>query len=240
MQHLQHRQPGDDLDDGCGRDPAGPERRDRGCVDADGAVRRARASVSAADAIGLPAGSLVSSPRATATGLRQQSVTHYFRTKQALLGELFADGFADLRTVLGRVADSNDPIEAVAAVAEAVVDHCAAHPARYHLMLQRTVPGFAPGDESHAVGLGVLGVLVDRLAAAGITDPGDVALVRGLISGLAAEQISNEPGGRDYVSQAARGIRALLSSLTGTNHSSACRASETTAGEDLRKAVASS
>ncbi len=150
---------------------------------------------------------------ARSVGLRQQSLTYYFPTKQALLDALFADGFADLRAVLDELPSSQDPIEGVVAVAEAVVAYCAAHPPRYHLMLQRTVPGFTPTDASHEVALGVLGVLVDRLAAAGITHPGDVALVRGLISGLAAEQIANEPGGHSYISQATRGIRLLLGSL---------------------------
>ncbi len=150
---------------------------------------------------------------ARSVGLRQQSLTYYFPTKQALLDALFADGFADLRAVLDELPSSQDPIEGVVAVAEAVVAYCAAHPPRYHLMLQRTVPGFTPTDASHEVALGVLGVLVDRLAAAGITHPGDVALVRGLISGLAAEQIANEPGGHSYISQATRGIRMLLGSL---------------------------
>jgi len=152
---------------------------------------------------------------ARAVGLRQQSLTHYFPTKQALLDRLFADGFADLRTVLSRVPASEDPVQALVAVAEAVVEYCVAHPARYHLMLQRTVPGFAPSPASHDVALGCLGGLLGRLAAAGISDPGDVALVRSLISGLAAEQIANDPQGRDYVSQTARGIRALLLSLAG-------------------------
>lgn len=165
---------------------------------------------------------------ARSVGLRQQSLTYYFPTKQALLDALFADGFADLRAVLDRLPVSPNPVEAVVAVAEAVVAYCAAHPARYHLMLQRTVPGFAPSDTSHQVALGVLGVLVDRLAVAGITNPGDVALIRGLISGLAAEQIANEPGGQDYVSQTTRGIRILLASLTTTAHTSAVPPSDTT------------
>jgi AcrR family transcriptional regulator len=151
---------------------------------------------------------------ARAVGLRQQSLTHYFPTKQALLDALFADGFADLRTVLDRVPERRDPIDAVAVVAAAVVEYCVQHPARYHLMLQRTVPGFTPSDASHAVALRVLGVLVERLAVAGVTDPADIALVRGLISGLASEQIANDPGSRDYADQAGRGIRVLLVSLT--------------------------
>ena len=43
---------------------------------------------------------------ARAVGLRQQSLTHYFPTKQALLDALFADGFADLGAVLDGCADA--------------------------------------------------------------------------------------------------------------------------------------
>ena len=161
---------------------------------------------------------------ARSVGLRQQSLTHYFPTKQALLDALFADGFADLRDVLDGLPRSRDPVDAVVSVAEAVVAYCVEHPARYHLMLQRSVPGFAPSDASHEVALGVLGTLVDRLVAAGAGDPADIALVRGLISGLASEQLANDPGGRDYVDQTGRGVRALLSTRTARTGATGSRA----------------
>ena len=147
---------------------------------------------------------------ARAVGLRQQSLTYYFPTKQDLLDALFADGFNDLQAVLDAVPEATDPIESVAAVSEAVARYCGDHPARYHLMFQRTVPGFEPSAASHQVALGCLDVLVTRLRDAGVTDRKDVALVRGLISGLAAEQIANRPGKRDYIGQVGRGVRALL------------------------------
>jgi AcrR family transcriptional regulator len=153
---------------------------------------------------------------ARSVGMRQQSLTYYFPTKQDLLDALFADGFADLHATLVVVPDDHDPIEAVVSVAEAVIGYFAAHPARYHLMFQRTVPGFSPTEQSHRAALRCLGVLTDRLAAAGITDPGDVALVRGLISGLASEQIANDPDGRAFIDQVGRGIRALVAPAAGS------------------------
>lgn len=84
------------------------------------------------------------------------------------------------------------------------------NPARYHLMLQRTLPGFSPSEDSYRAALGRLTVLVESLSAAGVTDPADIALVRGLISGLAAEQIANDPQGRMFADQAHRGIRTLV------------------------------
>src|SRR5687767_3847209 len=91
---------------------------------------------------------------ARSVGLRQQSLTHYYPTKQALLDALFADGFADLRRRLENVPATDDAVGNVVAVAVAVVDYCVANPARYHLMLQRTLPSFAPSDGSYRVALG--------------------------------------------------------------------------------------
>jgi hypothetical protein len=108
-------------------------------------------------------------------------------------------------------------MEAVVELAVAVVDHCVANPARYHLMFQRTIPGFQPSEESHRVALVVLAGLTRRLAAAGVTAEPDVALVRGLISGLAAEQSANDPSGRLFADQTARGIRALVSATRARN-----------------------
>ena len=147
---------------------------------------------------------------ARSVGMRQQSLTYYFPTKQDLLDALFADGFEDFHEVLGHVPADPDPVEAVVAVAEAVIRYFGSHPERYHLMFQRTVPGFTPSDESHQAALRCLGVLTGRLESAGVTDPGDVALVRGLISGLASEQIANDAGGRQFTDQVGRGVRALL------------------------------
>ena len=150
---------------------------------------------------------------ARAVGIRQQSLTYYFPTKQALLDALFADGFRQLQGRFDQLPAAADPVGDVVVVAVAFVEHCVAYPAAYHLMFQGTVPGFHPSEASHAVALDVLEVLLQRLAAAGVTAAGDVALVRAVMSGLAAEQIANDPGGRLFVDQADRGIRAVLAEI---------------------------
>ena len=150
---------------------------------------------------------------ARSVGIRQQSLTYYYPTKQALLDALFADGFADLRQRFDALPTSTDPVEGVVDVAIAFVDHCVARPAAYHLMFQGTVPGFEPSEESHAVALTVLDELLERLAAAGVSEPADLALVRCVMSGVAAEQIANDPAGRLFADQTERGIRAVLAEI---------------------------
>ena len=182
------------------------------------ATRRARAQreiLDAAWAVMAREGVAALSVRevARSVGIRQQSLTYYYPTKQALLDALFADGFAALHGSFDGLPAVTDPVEGVVDVAIAFVDHCVARPAAYHLMFQGTVPGFEPSEESHAIALTVLGELLDRLAAAGVTEPADLALVRGVMSGVAAEQIANDPAGRLFADQTARGIRAVLAEI---------------------------
>jgi AcrR family transcriptional regulator len=147
---------------------------------------------------------------ARSVGIRQQSLTYYFPTKHALLDALFADGFVELRRRFDELPPVTDPDQAVVDVGIAFVDHLVQRPAAYHLMFQGTVPGFQPTPESHEVALTVLRELLDRLTLAGVTAPGDVALIRAIMSGIAAEQIANDPQGRVFADQTARGIHAAL------------------------------
>lgn len=155
---------------------------------------------------------------ARALGMRQQSLTYYFPTKQDLLDGLFADGFMDLSRRFAELPPASDPVAGVVELATAFVQYCVGHAAGYHLMFQRTVPGFEPSDQSHAVALGALSVLQERLAAAGITDVADVAVVRSLMSGVAAEQIANDPDGRLFADQTARAMGYVLQALRKDRH----------------------
>ena len=92
----------------------------------------------------------------------------------------------------------DDPVQGVVDVAVKFVDHLMGRPAAYHLMYQGTVPGFEPSHQSHAVALTVLGELVDRLAAAGVTAAADLALVRSVMSGIVAEHVANDPDGHPF------------------------------------------
>ena len=150
-------------------------------------------------------------------GIRPQSLAHYFPTKAALLDALFRDGFSDLADRLQPGGSKAAPAGALIAAVRAVLEFCVASPARYHLMLQRTVPGFTPTQESHQVALTALSRLLDRLAAAGVTNPADVDVFRGLVNGLAAEQIANDPGGRRFIDQAGHAVHLFLAGAAATS-----------------------
>jgi AcrR family transcriptional regulator len=151
-------------------------------------------------------------------GIRPQSLAHYFPTKPALLDALFRDGFSELGARMRCAPCNDDPTEALIATVQTILELCAASPARYHLMLQRTVPGFTPTDESHEVALTALGHLFQRLNAAGVNDPADIDVFRGLVNGLAAEQIANDPGGRRFIDQAEHAVRVFLAGAAAVSH----------------------
>jgi AcrR family transcriptional regulator len=150
-------------------------------------------------------------------GIRPQSLAHYFPTKLALLDALFRDGFTDLAARL-RATAGPQPQAALAAAVRTVLEFSAASPARYHLMLQRTVPGFTPTDQSHQVALSALGLLLERLTGAGVSNPADIDIFRGLVNGLAAEQIANDPGGHRFVDRAEHAVQVFLAGITANAH----------------------
>ncbi len=62
-------------------------------------------------------------------------------------------------------------------------------------MFQRTIPGFEPSAASLAISVQSLQEVESVLASLGFDAPGDLDLFTAIGSGLASQQLSNEPGG---------------------------------------------
>jgi AcrR family transcriptional regulator len=128
-------------------------------------------------------------------GMRAQSLYSYFDGKHAIYDALFQQGAAELleRTVALEVAD--DPRAKVRRMSRLFFDFCVEDQARYQLLFQRTIPGFEPSPESFAPSVEDLEIARQALVEAGGTDPRDLDLLTGLVTGLIDQQISNDPGG---------------------------------------------
>ncbi len=96
--------------------------------------------------------------------------------------DLVGDARADIRTM-----------------ARYFVGFCTQDPVRYQLMFQRTIPGFEPSAESLAISVDSLAVVQAHLASLGIDDPRDIDLFTAIGTGLADQQISNDPGGDRWI-----------------------------------------
>ena len=135
---------------------------------------------------------------AEAVGMRAPSLYVYFASKNALYDAMFADGYAELLTRAEQLEEAQAaaaPVDLVRAGASMFVDFCVEDPARLQLLFLRTLPGFEPSPESYAPAQQVFGRMAVALAAAGRGTAEHVDLWTALLTGLATQQVSNDPGG---------------------------------------------
>lgn len=135
---------------------------------------------------------------AEAVGMRAPSLYVYFASKNALYDAMFADGYAALLARAGRLEEAHGgaaPVDLVRAGAAMFVDFCAEDPARLQLLFLRTLPGFEPSADSYALAQRTLERMSAVLAAAGLGAAEHLDLWTALLTGLATQQVSNDPGG---------------------------------------------
>jgi hypothetical protein len=75
------------------------------------------------------------------------------------------------------------------------VDFCVEEPARMQLLFLRTIPGFEPSADAYALAQQPFEQMTAVLVAAGMGSAQQVDLWTALLTGLATQQISNDPGG---------------------------------------------
>ena len=135
---------------------------------------------------------------ASAVGMRAPSLYVYFASKNALYDAMFADGYDALLVRAGQVEQAHAtaaPVDLLRAGASMFVDFCIEDPARLQLLFLRTIPGFEPSGTSYAPAQQVFEKMAGVLAAAGLAAPEHIDLWTALLTGLATQQVSNDPGG---------------------------------------------
>lgn len=140
---------------------------------------------------------------ATAVGMRAPSLYVYFDSKNAVYDALFAQGYSSLLARVGAVPDEEVSLRTAAHL---FFDFCVEEPARHALLFLRTVPGFEPSPDSYRLAQDALQRLGELLAASGAADPAAVDLWTALCTGLATQQISNDPGGRRWADLVDRAV----------------------------------
>ena len=133
---------------------------------------------------------------ASAVGMRAPSLYTYFPSKAAIYDEMFATGYRQLDAAMEAAeVNADDPIGSLAASFEAFLDFCSASVARYQLLFTRAIPDWEPSADAYAVSVASFDQMTQRLGALGIDDPRAVDLLTALTSGLASQQLANDPGG---------------------------------------------
>lgn len=131
-------------------------------------------------------------------GMRAPSLYVYVDGKAALYDAMFADGCRQLLAAAEALPRARDPRDMVRRAARMFVDFCVRDPARFQLLFLRTVPGFEPSPASYALARQVLERLAALLREAGVDSARDVDLWTAVLTGLASQQVSNDPGGRRW------------------------------------------
>ena len=136
---------------------------------------------------------------AHAVDMEPQSLYTYFESKNAIYDQMFADGNQELARQFACAEIPAEARGALRVVASVFVEFAAADPARYQLLFQRTIPGFQPSSESYAIAVDVLDGARAMLVQAGLRNETDFDLWTALVSGLASQQLANDPGGDRYI-----------------------------------------
>lgn len=119
----------------------------------------------------------------------------HFRDKQAILDELYIEGFDRLRADLACVPEHADAMQQVMALGRAYHRSAVANPTYYQLMFTRCVPGFDPSPRSREISKQAFMVLVagvQRCIDEGAIPPGDAAQIAHVLWGTLHGLISLE------------------------------------------------
>jgi len=144
-------------------------------------------------------------------GMRAPSLYVYFASKSALYDEMYAQGYRALRDSYQQLRASDAPAEEkVHAGARLFFEFAVADSARMQLLFLPVIPSFAPSESSYALAVEVLSELSRALAEAGVTDPAAVDIWTAMLTGLATQQVSNDPGGHRWAHVVDRAVHLLL------------------------------
>jgi AcrR family transcriptional regulator len=142
--------------------------------------------------------------------LQQPSLYAYFESKLDLYGSMFQDGQQQLLDRFLAREPLADPREELVAIVEDLVRFSSEDAVRHQLLFQRTIPGFEPSDAAMEPARAFFELMAERLRAAGVEGQSEVDLFSAVVSGLAHQQVANDPGGDRWVGLARRVVETLI------------------------------
>lgn len=153
---------------------------------------------------------------ARAVGMQAPSLYTYFDSKDALYDAMFAEGYRQLGEAIDEwdeLSEDAEPADMLAAVIAQWIRFCQASIARYQIMFTRAIPGWRPSEEAYAASQDVYEQMTTGLGPLGIATTEDLDLYTAVASGLAAQQMANDPEGDRWVRLAPTAARMLLDEI---------------------------
>lgn len=150
---------------------------------------------------------------AAAVGMQAPSLYQYFGSKLAIYDAMFGQGMREALAVVGAAVDTRDRRGALRESGRRIVEFATSDPVRAQLLFQRTIPGFEPSPESYAPAVEMSARVQALIIELGITDPDAMDLWTALMSGLANQQLANEPGGTRWTRLIDRTVDMFLAEV---------------------------
>lgn len=147
-------------------------------------------------------------------GMRAPSLYTYFVSKDAIYDAMFAQAYRQLAEIDKAWVEETaemDRSDALVYEAERFLAFCQASIPRYQLMFTKVVPDWEPSPEAYAVSKATYARELELLAGRGIEGQTAIDLFTALLSGLAAQQIANDPGGDRWARLVPDAIAMFLS-----------------------------
>lgn len=136
---------------------------------------------------------------AVEAGITTPTVYAYFESKHAIYDAMFHRAAADFAEWLAEPSPGSDPRLILTEEMRRFLVFSTSDPARYQLLFQRIIPGFEPSTVAYEPAIKALEATRQRLADAGVNDPRHLDLWTALTSGIADQQIANDPGGSRWI-----------------------------------------
>lgn len=146
--------------------------------------------------------------------MRAQSLYSYFDSKHDIYDAMFEQGY---RAFAAWMSFATDEVVSAREQAHRYFAFCVADPVRFQLLFQRTVPGFEPSERSYQVAIEVLESMTEHLASLGVAGREQVDLWTAVMTGLASQQIANDPGGTRWQTLVDGAVDMLLAHTTSTS-----------------------
>ncbi len=147
---------------------------------------------------------------AARVSMRAPSLYQYFGSKHAIYDAMFGQGAREALEEVDIGAFDGGTATQLRASAHKMFEFVTSNPTRALLLFQRTIPGFEPSPESYAPAVALIERLQTFLAEHGITDPDAQDTWTALISGLANQQVANDPGGTRWARLIDRAVDMYL------------------------------
>ena len=154
--------------------------------------------------------------------MRPPSLYSHFDSKHAIYDAMFGQAWTECLEVMQGASDrlrtelADGPVaarEQLRSFAHAFFDFAVSDLARYQLMNQHTIHGFAPTSGSYAPAIATIEVFRSALAHIGVTRDDDIDLATAMIGGLADAQLANDPGGDRWARLVDRAIDMYAAQL---------------------------